>query len=249
MDRRVRHAVGLEAGARHARALHGGDDRSGLPGQHHQSRHQPDRLESTNGRRASACTPPGFRSPTAGIERLEENLRVIHLSDDEIRRLIAGAAAFRDRRFLAYVHLLHDTGARTSEILLRRWRDVDLDNGQILAQVTKTGRPRVLFFTPATAELMRRVWPKRDAGALLFEGRGAGCPITFRRSWRELSKAIGRPDLRQHDMRHHVAPTSSKGPSDHRRRHADPGAQQQHTAEKIRPPGDRRPCRKRRFQR
>ena len=60
-------------------------------------------------------TPPGFRGPTAGIERLEENLRVVHLSDDEIKRLLAGAAAFRDRRFLAYVHLLHDTGARVQE--------------------------------------------------------------------------------------------------------------------------------------
>lgn len=156
-------------------------------------------------------TPPGFRSPTSGIERLEENLRVVHVSDDEIKRLLAGAAAFRDRRFLAYVHLLHDTGARTSEILLRRWRDVDLDTGQMLAQTTKTGRPRVLFFSPVTAALIRRVWPKRDPGALLFEGRMSGCPITFRRCWRDLTKAIGRPDLRQHDMRHHVAQRLLKG--------------------------------------
>ena len=53
----------------------------------------------------------GFRSPTAGMERLEENLRVVHLSDDDAKRLLAGTAAFRDRRFGAYVHLLHDTGA------------------------------------------------------------------------------------------------------------------------------------------
>ena len=156
-------------------------------------------------------TPPGFRSPTAGMERLEENLRVVHLSDDDLKCLLAGAASFRDRRFGAYVHLLHDSGARTSEILLRRWRDVDLDAGTILAQTTKTGRPRVLFFSPSTSALLRRVWPKREPNTLLFEGRVAGCPITFRRSWRDLTKAIGRPDLRQHDMRHHVAQRLLKG--------------------------------------
>ncbi|MGQ0582785.1 MAG: tyrosine-type recombinase/integrase [Reyranella sp.] len=156
-------------------------------------------------------TPPGFRSPTTGIERLQENMRVVHLSDDDVKRLLAGAAAFRDRRFQAFVHLLHDTGARISEILNRRWQDVDLDAGTMLAQITKTGRPRVLFFTPATAELMRRVWPKREPNALLFEGRQEGCPITFRRRWGILTKAIGRPDLRQHDMRHHVAQRLLKG--------------------------------------
>jgi integrase len=58
---------------------------------------------------------------------------------------------------------------------------------------------------------MRRVWPKRAAGTLLFEGRVPDCHITFRRSWRDLTKDIGRPDLRQHDMRHHVAQRLLKG--------------------------------------
>lgn len=59
---------------------------------------------------------------------------------------------------------------------LRRWRDANLDAGTILAQTTKTGRPRVLFFTPSTPDISRRIWPKREPNALLFEGRVAGCP-------------------------------------------------------------------------
>ena len=154
-------------------------------------------------RKKRVC-PPGFVSPTRGIERLEEAIRVVHLSDDEAKRLLAGAAAFRDRRFHAFVCLLHDSGARSSEVLLRRGRDLDLARGTLVAGTTKTGVPRTLFFSPATAQLMHRVWPKPDPDKLLFEGR-AGGPNSFRTAWRNLTTAVGLPGLRMHDLRHVVA--------------------------------------------
>lgn len=56
---------------------------------------------------------------------------------------------------------------------LRRWRDVDLDAGTILAQTTKTGRPRVLFFTASTTDILRRIWPPRDQGTATGCAAGA----------------------------------------------------------------------------
>jgi integrase len=155
-------------------------------------------------------TPRGFKSPTRDIARLKEDIRIVHLSDAETKKLLAGAIANSDRRFQVYVRLLHETGARTSEILLRRWRDVDLERGQILAAVTKT-RPRTLFFTQKTADLMRRNWPKRNPDDLLFEGRILGCPINYKASWEKLVNAIGRADLTQHDLRHVAAQRLLKG--------------------------------------
>ena len=129
---------------------------------------------------------------------------MVHLSDDEAKRLLAGAAASRDRRFHAFVCLLHDSGARTSEILLRRGRDLDLDKGTLVAGTTKTGVPRTLFLSAATGQLMRRLWPKPDPDKLLFEGR-AGGPNNFRTAWRNLITGVGLPGLRMHDMRHVAA--------------------------------------------
>ena len=69
------------------------------------------------------------------------------------------------------MHLLVDTGARKSELLERHWRDVDLDAGKIVCNVTKTGVPRVLHFRPETAALIRRAWKLMPPDKLMFEGR------------------------------------------------------------------------------
>jgi integrase len=149
--------------------------------------------------------PTGFVSPTLGLQRYEESIRRVELKDTEADRLINGAKAFKDRRFAAFVRLVLETGARRSEIRERHWADVDLDARSITVMNTKTGRPRVLFFSETTANLIRRVWPNRDAGDLLFEGRRRHRPINYRNMWCELTRKIGRPDLHLHDLRHHRA--------------------------------------------
>ena len=149
--------------------------------------------------------PKGFISPTRGLERYEEDMRHVEITPAEITKLLKGAHGFRDRRFAVYVRLLHETGCRKGEILERVWKDADLDSCTITCQTTKTGKPRVLHFSKETADLMRRVWPKRETSALLFEGRIKGSSIDYRAQWKALTVAIGRPDLHQHDMRHHRA--------------------------------------------
>lgn len=156
--------------------------------------------------RTRRLCPAGWVSPTLAVPRYAEAPRVVTITPAEIRALLDGAAAFKNRRFAVFVRLLYVTGARKSEIVERRWSDVDLERGEITVLKTKTERPRVLFFPPELAELMPRVWPKRDPEALLFDSRRCpGQPETFRRPWAELTQLIGRPDLRVHDLRHHRA--------------------------------------------
>ncbi|WP_305073453.1 tyrosine-type recombinase/integrase [Propionivibrio sp.] len=149
--------------------------------------------------------PRGFVSPTLGVVRYDEAIRRVEISAAEITKLLCGALAHRDRRFAVYVRLLMETGARRGEVRERRWQDVDLDGRSITVLETKTDKPRVLFFSEETAALMRRVWPKRNPEDLLFEGRRKNYPINYRRAWEDLTAAIGRPDLHQHDLRHHRA--------------------------------------------
>jgi integrase len=153
--------------------------------------------------------PVGFRSPTLGMVRYEEDLRRVELSDEEVAKLISGANAIKDRRFAALIRLLVDTGARRGEVLERTWGQVDMDRREILAPTTKTGMPRVLFFSEETKSFMERVWTRQEmenGAAMLFESKRVALqPIAFKRHWLWLVASIGRPDLRMHDLRHHRA--------------------------------------------
>ena len=150
-------------------------------------------------------SPRGFRSPTLGVPRFEESIRRVHIQVADLEKLRAGALAFADRRFGVYVSLLIDTGARKSELLERRWGEVDLDNRQILAPVTKSGTPRVLFFSERTQQLIGRAQPRRNPDALLFEGRVPGQPIDYKRAWSVLTAQVGLAGLHMHDVRHAAA--------------------------------------------
>lgn len=129
-------------------------------------------------------------------------MRRVYLEQAQLDALRARALAVPDRRFGVFVALAIETGARKSELLERRWSEVDLSSREILAPVTKNGNPRILFFSEQTADLIRRVYPKRAPEALLFEGRVPGQPIDYKRIWGVITKELGLDDLHIHDIRH-----------------------------------------------
>lgn len=157
-------------------------------------------------RKRKLC-PAGFISPTRACRRYEERSKAVAVTPLEVARLIDAAALIRDRRFQLLVRLLAESGARRSEVLERQWRDFDFDKRTIMVDVTKNGSARVLHYSEESAELIRRIWPRPlKPDALLFESkRTPGKPICFKRHWQTVTAAIGRPDLRLHDLRHHRA--------------------------------------------
>lgn len=161
---------------------------------------------------ARRMTPKGFKSPTLGVQRATEAIRVVEVTDAQIERLRSLSLAYKDRRFGLFVSLLIDTGARKGELLDRTWADVDAGNRMILATKTKTDRDRFLHFTPQTLALMNRVVPesKRHADALLFEGRIKGQSVDYRKAWLSVTTDCGLPELHMHDVRHYSAARSLK---------------------------------------
>jgi integrase len=155
--------------------------------------------------KAKRLGPRGFQSPTLSVRRYDEGIRRVEVSARELAGLRARSLLSRDRRFGVFVHLLIDTGARKSELLQRRWAEIDLVQGQILCPTTKTGVPRVLHFRPETARLIERICKNRNIEKLVFEGRIPGEPICYKAAWARLVRDIGRPDLHMHDMRHAAA--------------------------------------------
>ena len=151
-------------------------------------------------------TPVGFISPTLSQHRYEELMRHIFISDEEVQRLIEGAAAHEDRRFQVLIRLLAETGCRFSEVAERRWKDFDLEACSIEVLHTKTKRARMMFFSQTTSDIIQRVWINRPPEELLFESRRTkGAVLTFRKPWNKLRKAIGREDFNMNDLRHHRA--------------------------------------------
>jgi integrase len=55
----------------------------------------------------------------------------VEISRAELDALRSRSLGFRDRRFGVFVALLIDTGARKSELLERRWLEINLQRGQI----------------------------------------------------------------------------------------------------------------------
>jgi integrase len=149
--------------------------------------------------------PKGFRSPTLDVPRFEEPIRRVEISRDQLERLRKVALTYPDRRFGVFVSLLIDTGARKSELLDRYGREFHLERCEVLAPVTKTDKPRVLFFTPSTADLMRRLIPNLAPDRLVFEGRVPGLPISYRKAWATATRDVGLVGLHMHDVRHAVA--------------------------------------------
>lgn len=154
--------------------------------------------------RTRRIAPKGFISPTLNLTRYPEECKPVALSEIEAQRLIAGAVAFRDRRFGVYIRLLIESGARRSEVLERTWEEIDLAKCEIYVGKTKTGTKRVLHFSPETAAMMKRIWPTRD-GMLFGSVRTPGKPTEYKKSWKMLAQSIGRPELRLHDLRHYRA--------------------------------------------
>ncbi|MFO0849920.1 MAG: site-specific integrase [Gemmataceae bacterium] len=84
-------------------------------------------------------------------------------------------AAIRDESFRRFVHALQETGCRPSEVARLTAADVDLEAGvwTLHAHKTakKTGKPRVVYLTPAMAELTRALAERYPTGPLFRSAR------------------------------------------------------------------------------
>jgi integrase len=152
--------------------------------------------------------PRGFISPTIHIKRFEESMRYVASSEQDIASLRLAAKMGKDRLFTLFVWMLVDSGARKSEVLHRTWQELDISSGKVIVPRTKNGDSRVLFFTPETMALAKRLKPTLATGSadrLIFAGKSGIAPICYRKKWSSLTGMLRRPDLRIHDIRHWVA--------------------------------------------
>ena len=134
------------------------------------------------------------------------------LSDDELRRLLKACegAGFEERRDLAILRLLMDTGLRRSEVAYLTLADVDLDN-KLVSVVGKFSRPRVVPFGRKTAAALDRYERERarhrhaDTDALWIGRQGPMQDGAIDLMIRRRARQAGLPGTHAHLFRHGFA--------------------------------------------
>lgn len=142
-------------------------------------------------------------NPVLGVKFFNERekSRVRYLTQDEQERLLNVCPPELRRIVLVALR----TGARQSELLGIRWRDVDPVTNQITIPKAKGGRRRYIPLHGDVAELLSKM-PR--TGEYVFQGHNAG-PVVWdgalRNAWEKSLVTAGIQDFRFHDLRHTTA--------------------------------------------
>ena len=96
------------------------------------------------------------------------------------------------------------TGCRKNEILTLRWKDVDLDAGELNLADAKTG-PRAVQLPPTAVRILQTL-PRRIHSPWVFPGRDPKARLsTVTHLWLAVRTRAGLEDVRLHDLRHSFA--------------------------------------------
>ncbi|WP_319454245.1 MULTISPECIES: tyrosine-type recombinase/integrase [unclassified Mycobacterium] len=137
------------------------------------------------------------------------------LSDDEVRRIVKACKGptFRDKRDLALVVLLTETGLRAAECLALDVADLGLTTCTLLVRRGKGGKGRTARFSAAAAaDLDRYIRARRAVGAPDVGALWVGSAGARRLSYRGMTTALkqradqaGVPGFHVHRLRHTAA--------------------------------------------
>lgn len=145
-------------------------------------------------------------NPTMGIKRFTEKPRERYLKDHELEVLNKALRDEPSRGFQAFIRLSLLTGARFSNVVGMKWRDLDLNEDNptwtIPAENMKNNDAVTLPLTPSAVSVIMEFFQERNGEFVLHDD----IPMkTIKRRWRanfeRLVKRAGIDDLRIHDLR------------------------------------------------
>ena len=148
-------------------------------------------------------------NPCRHVRKYKERKRERFLSDEEFRRLGEIVNEMEAKRTVtvyeaAAIRLLMLTGCRKNEIVKLKWKDVDIDAGEIRIPDGKTGA-RLVPLSPAAAEVLSGL-PRKAKRPWVILGMRSGRHLgDLQPAWERIRERAGLEDVRIHDLRHSFA--------------------------------------------
>jgi len=140
-------------------------------------------------------------NPAHGIAKFPEQSRDRFLQSDELPRFFQAVAEEENKTIRDYVLISLLTGARRSNVLAMRWKDINLARGEWRIEETKNGTPQTVTLSPEVIEILHNRKPSDDA-VFVFPGSGKdGHLMEPKKGWKRILERADIEDLRLHDLR------------------------------------------------
>ena len=142
-------------------------------------------------------------NPCRGVKKFREVSRDRFLSGEELGRFFEALDLTENPAFKDFILLSLFTGARKSNVLSMRWRDIDFERNvwKIPGELSKNGDPMQIPLGPDVLEILRKVRAETSS-VFALPGPGAkGHYMEPKRAWVTLLKRAKLEDLRIHDLR------------------------------------------------
>ena len=135
------------------------------------------------------------------------------LTPDEIRRLLSACSKEKHPYLYFFVKLLLLTGARSSELRLCKWSDVNLTKAELYIGLSKNGRSRRIILSDASIKELYRIKEKSEslgtptmASNWVFTNPKTQLPYTSMQiSFSKARNTARLENVRIHDLRHTFA--------------------------------------------
>jgi integrase len=155
------------------------------------------------------------KNPAHGVKQLPNNHRHERfLSQEEAGSLLGAVTRSQNKMLAPVIAFLLLTGCRKREVLDARWEHINLERGQLIIPLSKSGKPRhvalssgaVAVLAQAREILRREMGPKAEACPWAFPNPDTGAPfVSIFHSWNTARRSVGLQDVRIHDLRHSFA--------------------------------------------
>ena len=140
-------------------------------------------------------------NPVIGIKSNKENQRDRFLQSDELPRFFKALTDEPNSTIRNYILISLLTGARRSNVLAMRWKDINFERAEWRIEETKNGTPQTVALSPEAVEILQNRKPSDDA-VFVFPGSGrAGHLMEPKKGWKRILERAGIEDLRIHDLR------------------------------------------------
>ena len=141
-------------------------------------------------------------NPCLGIRKFPEKSRDRFLQADELPRFFEALNEEPNETLRDYIFVSLLTGARRSNVLAMRWKELDLEQeGTWKIPITKTGDSQTVTLTLEAIEILK-VRKSNRSSFFVFPGNGrTGHLVEPKKGWKRILKRAGIKNLRIHDLR------------------------------------------------